>query len=82
MGAAMQVKRFNWTRSPSAWEQLQAWQERRKALRADFEAASSTAASAFGSAVSNQISGLAELAGQSALSRVTAATNAKLDTVA
>jgi hypothetical protein len=82
MDAAMQVKRFNWMRSPSAWDQLQAWQERRKAMRADFESASSTAASAFGSALTSQASGLADLAGQAALDRVKAATTAKLDTIA
>ena len=78
----MQIKRFNWTRTASAWQQLQSWQSRRAAMRADFETASSTAQSAFTSAWSNQITGTANLAGQAALDRIKTATKAAVDKTA
>jgi hypothetical protein len=78
----MQVKRFNWVRAPSGWERVQAWQERRRAMRADFEAASNTAVSAFATAWSNQITGTSNLAAQAASDRVQATVKAKIDTIA
>jgi hypothetical protein len=78
----MQVKRFNWVRPASGWERFQAWQERRRAMREDFEAANAAALSGFGAAWSNAITGASNLAGQAALDRVNAAAHATLDKVA
>lgn len=75
----MQIKRFNWLRSPTGWERMQAWQARRRAMREDFEAANDLARSGFATAWSNQISGLADLAAQAARARISAAVRTKID---
>ncbi len=79
---AVQVKRFSWVRSYTAWEQTQRWRERRAALRSDFELANQTLANGFATATSNVIQGQGTLAAQQALARIEAAAKAKLDTSA
>jgi hypothetical protein len=79
---ALNIKRFSWLAAPSGWQTFQAWQEKRKAMRADFEFASSTAINSFASAWSSQIEGSASLAGQAALDRIRAAGKAKIDKIA
>lgn len=76
---AIQSKRFGWLRLPTGWEQFQAWQEKRRTLREDFENSRSIAAAGFGAACSAQIQGSAALAGQAALSRIQAASKNRLD---
>jgi hypothetical protein len=78
----MKIKRFNWTRTPTAWQQLQSWQARRSQMRAEFETKNAAAQSAFTNALSNQISGSASLAGQTAIDRIKAATKAVVDKTA
>jgi hypothetical protein len=77
-----QVKRFNWVQTASNWETFQGWQDRRKAMRTDFENTNSVALSGFATAWSNQISGSGDLAANAALARITAAAKAKLDKTA
>lgn len=79
---AMQVKRFNWVRSATAWERLQLWQERRRAMRDNFESANAFARDQFAGALSNQSSASAELAARAAQSRVASAIQTKINTVA
>jgi hypothetical protein len=79
---AGQVKRFNWVSSATAWERLQAWQERRRAMRETFDTANSLVRDGFGAAWSNQIAGTSELAAQAAQDRVAAAIQAKINKIA
>jgi hypothetical protein len=66
------IKRFNWVRSPSAWERSQAWRERQAELRANFETASSAANTRFFSASIDQTTGLGQIAAQTASRRIQA----------
>lgn len=72
-----QIKRMNWVRNRSAWEQHQAWQKQRQANRQIYEQNKSAAISAFGNAASSQINGIGEIAIQMAAKRIKAATDAK-----
>ena len=74
---AAQIKRMNWVRTRSAWEQHQAWQKQRQANRQIYEQNKAAAVSAFGNAFTSQINGLGELSIQMATKRIQAATNAK-----
>ncbi|MBN8919465.1 MAG: hypothetical protein J0H62_01920 [Rhizobiales bacterium] len=67
------IKRFNWTRLPSAWEMNQSWAARRAAMRSDFDTQNTIAQNAF-QAVSDQASGMTELAAKAAASRITSET--------
>jgi hypothetical protein len=60
--ASVGYKRLNWVRSPSAWQANQAWRERQAAARENFEAASSSANSAFANANINLVAGLGQIA--------------------
>jgi len=64
------VKRFNWLRSPSAWEQGQAWRERQRGLREEFEAANSAASTAFANASVNQVTGMTDIITNVAIARL------------
>lgn len=74
---SIQIKRMNWVRNRSAWEQQQAWQKRREANRQIYEQNKSAAISAFGNAFTGQINGIGEIAIQMAARRIQAATDAK-----
>jgi hypothetical protein len=74
---AAQIKRMNWMRNRSAWEQHQAWQKQRQANRQIYERSSAAAIASFGGAFSGQINGVGELAIQMAAKRIQAATDAK-----
>jgi hypothetical protein len=77
--AAVTSKRFNWVRQPTAWEQSQAWREKRALAREKFESMNATAVNGFSTAWSNQISGMANIASQMAVDRMKATYQAKLD---
>ncbi len=79
---AVQVKRFSWVRSQTAWEQTQRWQERRTQMRSDFESANQALLNSFATATTNVIQGQGTLAAEQALARIQAATKAKTDTTA
>jgi len=79
MNSSSGIKRFNWVRARSAWEQNKAWRERRQAAREQFEANMAIANTAFLNAQTNQIAGLAELAAKAAASRIVNAIQTKID---
>lgn len=74
---ATQIKRMNWVRTRSAWEQQQAWQKQRAANREIYERNKAAAIESFGAAFTSQINGIGELAVQQATKRVQAAMEAK-----
>jgi len=67
---SISVKRFNWVQTPSAWEQNQAYRERLKALREDFEAANSTMSTGFANASINQLNGMATIIANVTIARL------------
>lgn len=84
---ALYSTRFSWVRSPTAWQQTQAWQQRQSAIRQDFEAVTAGAASAFTVAMSTQIKGNATIASKRAKLRLideaqAALAKAKIDKLA
>jgi hypothetical protein len=62
-------KRFNWVRSPTAWQRSQAWRERQQQARESFEASNANANAKFFGATINQTEGLASIAAQIASKR-------------
>jgi hypothetical protein len=80
---AISIKRFNWTRTPSAWESTSAWHTRQQQARVNFEASNSAAnSSLFGASVS-LTTGLGSIATNTASQRAQADALAKaLDTLA
>lgn len=75
--SSISSNRFGWVRTPSAYQSLQAWHQRQASFRQDFEANQSAAMSAFGDAMSNQISQSGTISAQIALDRIQAAAKAK-----
>jgi len=74
---AAQIKRMNWTRTKSVWEQHQAAQKQREANRQIYEQQREAAAASFGNAFTGQINGIGEIVMQQAAKRIQAATDAK-----
>jgi hypothetical protein len=72
------VKRFNWVRSPSLWERNLAWRSRQQEVRADFEAANSSASSNFFTANLNLVTGLGSIAADAAVARIQAQIQSRL----
>jgi hypothetical protein len=64
----VQTKRFTWLRTPSAWETMQTWRQRRSALTQQFRY-TAIVSSAFSDAQINLSTGLASLAAQAAIQR-------------
>jgi hypothetical protein len=79
---AVPTKKMNWIRPQSAWGQIQTWNAKRKAMRADFEASQSAFSNGFTNAVQSQTSGLADLAARSAVARVQAEGQARREQLA
>src|SRR5262245_47145751 len=73
------ARKFNWLPRPSAWQQSQAWREKRQAMIQDFQSKTDAFSSGFGAAMSNQISGQAQLTTQIVMSRLQAQAKAKSD---
>jgi hypothetical protein len=76
---AIQAKRFNWVPKQSAWQQTQAWREKRAAMREQFAASSAALSAGFTQAMSGQITGLGDLAAQAAVKRQQAEYQAKVN---
>lgn len=70
--------RFNWVSTPSAWDSIQNWRAKSAEHRANFEATMSDAVYSFSDAATSQFSGMATIAGQVALKRITDAAKAKV----
>ena len=76
--AAIQSRKFGWVRTATARENMTAWNEKRKAMREEFESKQSAARDAFASAWSTQISDSGTIYGQIALKRIQAEIQEKL----
>jgi len=77
MSSIPSIRRFNWLRSPSAWQSAQAWRERQQGARENFEATNSGASSAFASAATAFVSGMGDITTQVAIKRIQAERTAK-----
>ena len=77
MSSIPSIRRFNWVRSPSAWQSAQGWRERQQAARENFEATNSGASSAFASAATAFVSGMGDITTQVAIKRIQAERTAK-----
>jgi hypothetical protein len=67
--AGIQIKRFNWVKHRSTYEQNRIWNAKRRAMREDFETINTLAASAFSTAQNNLTSGMSELAAMASIKR-------------
>jgi hypothetical protein len=74
---SIQAKKFKWVRTLTARESVDAWREKRKSMRDEFETRTSAARASFDTAWANQSSGIAELGIRKALARIQAETKAK-----
>ena len=66
------------TRLSSAWQQAQAWRQKRRAMVDDFRSNADTLASGLGNAVAAQISGRETLVSQIVMGRLQAEAKAKV----
>jgi hypothetical protein len=79
---AVQSKKFNWIVKRSAWQETQAWRQKRRAMVEEFQTNATALANSVGVAQANQIAGFANNAIQACVARIQAAAKAKLDTLA
>jgi len=80
--ASIPTKKFNWVRSPSPWQQAQAWREKRRAMVEQFQNNAAILSNGFFTAQQDKIFGSASLAAEAAGNRIQAKIKAKLDTFA
>jgi hypothetical protein len=74
---AIQSKKFYWIAKRSAWQEAQAWREKRRAMAEEFQTNATALANSLGAAQANQIAGFANNAIQAGVARIQAATKAK-----
>jgi hypothetical protein len=79
MTGGIQIKRFNWLRMQSSWEQHEAWRDKRRVMMQDFQALNDLAVNAFATAHTNLTEGLARLAAESAAARLRSEFGARLN---
>ena len=79
---AVQSKKFYWIPKRSAWQEAQVWRQKRRAMVEEFGSNATALASSLGAAQASQIAGFANLAVQTATTRVQAAAKAKLNMLA
>jgi hypothetical protein len=79
---AVQSKKFYWLAKRSAWQEAQAWRQKRRAMVEEFQTNATVLANSLGAAQANQIAGFANNAIQAGVSRIQAAAKAKLNTLA
>jgi hypothetical protein len=70
MATSISSKKFNWVRSPSAWESAEAWRNKRAEMAAKFREMNETAANSFASAQYDNLSGSVSNAQQAAIDRL------------
>lgn len=75
MAGSINLKRMNWFRSQTGWEQMQEWKSKRQDMSLGFQNEAAAASSAFATAFSNQIIGSANLAAQAAVDRLKSTVN-------
>lgn len=71
------IKKISWFRKPSAYAQMQAWREKRRAASEAYLNSNAELSNAFTSASINKTNGMAELAAKAAAQRVIEQTQAK-----
>lgn len=74
---AIQAKKFNWVRRPTAWEHAKAWRDTRRAMVERFQADTSAVAGSLTRAMNNFTEGTAALAAQASIKQAQAAIAAK-----
>jgi hypothetical protein len=79
---AIQSKKFYWLAKRSAWQETQAWRQKRRAMVEEFQTNATALANSLGAAQANQIAGVANNAIQAGVARIQAAAKAKLNTLA
>jgi hypothetical protein len=83
MSSIPSIRRFNWVSNVTAWQSAQAWRERQQSARENFEAANSSASSAFFGAATDFVSGMGDITAKIAVKRIQAERAAKaLNTLA
>jgi hypothetical protein len=75
--AAIQYRKMNWVRDPSAWQSTQQWKAKRAAARQKYEAQATAFVNGLSAAWSNQSIGLGNITLQVAADRIQAASTAK-----
>ncbi len=79
--AGIQIKRMNWTRMPTAWEQTMHWKEKQQRSKERLQNMQATSAG-FSNAALNFISESGALAVKAAISRNQAEAKAKSEAIA
>jgi hypothetical protein len=79
---AVQSKKFYWIPKRSAWQEAQAWRQKRRAMAEEFQTNATALANSLGAAQASHIAGFANNAIQAGVARVEAAFKAKVNTVA
>ena len=77
MSSIPSIRRFNWVRSPTAYQAAQTWHERQQAVRENFDASNSSANSAFFGAATDFVSGMGDITARIAAKRIQAERAAK-----
>jgi hypothetical protein len=72
MSSIPSIRRFNWVRSPTAWQDAQTWHARQQGVRENFEASNSAASSAFFGAAADFVTGMTQITTQVAVKRIQA----------
>jgi len=73
------AKKFNWLPQASAWQEAQAWRDKRRAAVESFQSNIDAFSSGVGTAMSNQNDGQVQLTTQIVMSRLQAQAKAKSD---
>jgi hypothetical protein len=71
------AKKFNWLPTPTAFQQAQAWRQKRRAMMNDFQTKMSAFTETYSKAIADQIDGSAELVVKTAIDRLNTAAKAK-----
>lgn len=80
--ASYDIKKMNWTRTPSAYESMVSWREKRKAFQEKYEAQMSESVSALETAWNDAGYNIGEIAANRALARIQEETKAKQEKAA
>ena len=81
MAGSFEIKRFNWVRMQTAWEQSEAWREKRRAMMEEFQGTAAAINDSLWSAQTSLADGLAQLAAEAAAVRVQNEIGAEIDTL-
>lgn len=79
--AAIQKKRFNWLPKASAWQEMQAWRERRQAVSDSYATTSANAASGFSAVWDAQAVGSTQITVNRVNQRMQAALQARINNI-